>query len=80
MADIDQCFQKRLKMNPFLILQLRPEVEAADDYFRVIVGGGPGCVSDPAEKNSPVEARIEAVAMGLLPEITVRDLPFMGCC
>lgn len=101
-------------MKPFLILQLRPEVEAADDEYRallakgglsasetrrirldvesipadlrlddysgVIVGGGPGCVSDPAEQKSPVEARIEAAVMGLLPEITVRDLPFMGCC
>ncbi|MCF8200217.1 MAG: glutamine amidotransferase [Sulfuritalea sp.] len=101
-------------MKPFLILQLRPEVEAADDEYRalltkgglsegetrrirldvedipadlrlddysgVIVGGGPGCVSDPLEKKSPVEARIEAAVMGLLPEITARDLPFMGCC
>ena len=71
-------------MKPFLILQLRPENDAADDefaaimgktglherrvhrvrldretlsaslrvsdYARVIVGGGPGCVSDPPEK------------------------------
>ena len=101
-------------MKPFLILQLRPETEAADDEFDailkkgglrhdeatrvrldcadlpaglllddfsgVIVGGGPGCVSDPPEAKSPIEARIEAAVLGLMPEITTRDFPFMGCC
>lgn len=101
-------------MKPFLILQLRPEAEAADDEFAailrkgslaaehahrirldqeaipdgidldaysgVIVGGGPGCVSDPPEKKTPVEVRIQAAVLGLMPEITARDLPFMGCC
>ncbi|NYS25563.1 glutamine amidotransferase [Rhodobacteraceae bacterium 2376] len=101
-------------MKPFLILQLRPEVEAADeeftaflrrgrldrgqvhrirldqeplpvdlsldDYAGVIVGGGPGCVSDPPEARNPTEARIEAAILSLMPEITARDFPFMGCC
>ncbi len=101
-------------MKPFLILQLRPETEAADDEFAailakggltadqvvrvrldcedmpeslslddfsgVIVGGGPGCISDPPDKKSPVEAKIEAAVLGLMPEITARDFPFMGCC
>lgn len=101
-------------MKPFLILQLRPETEAADDEFAaflvkgglsagevrrvrmdldgvpadldpgdfsgVIVGGGPGCVSDPPEKKTEVEARIEAAVLGLMPAITGRDLPFLGCC
>ncbi|MBD3677381.1 MAG: glutamine amidotransferase [Rhodobacteraceae bacterium] len=101
-------------MKPFLVLQLRPEAEAADDEFRailrkgglaesdtvrvrldcadlpeglklddfsgVIVGGGPGCVSDPVEKKSPVEKKIEDAVLGLMPEITGRDFPFMGCC
>ena len=99
---------------PFLVLQLRPEAEAADDEFAailrkggvasdrarrirldqeqlpadlrladhagVIVGGGPGCVSDaPADKSS-VEARIEAQVLSLMPAITGADLPFLGCC
>ncbi|WP_372886355.1 glutamine amidotransferase [Shimia sp.] len=51
-----------------------------DDYSGVIVGGGPGCVSDPADKKSPVEARIETAVLGLMPEITARDFPFLGCC
>ncbi len=101
-------------MKRFLILQLRPETEAADDEFAAIlakggltadevhrirldcedlppdldpgdyagtiVGGGPGCVSDPPDKKTPVEARIEATVLGLMPAITERDLPFMGCC
>jgi len=101
-------------MKKFLILQLRPETEAADDEFQafldkggltpddtrrirldlvdlpegldlhhyagVIVGGGPGCVSDPEAKKDPVEKRIEAEIMGLMPEICARDMPFLGCC
>ncbi len=50
------------------------------DYAGVIVGGGPGCVSDPAERKSPTEARIEAAIMGLMPQIIARDHAFMGCC
>jgi GMP synthase (glutamine-hydrolysing) len=100
-------------VKPFLVLQLRPETEAADEEFAaflakgglaedrvrrirldrerlpglslddfagVIVGGGPGCVSDPAEAKDPVEARIEADCLALMPEIVARDIPFMGCC
>ncbi len=101
-------------MKPFLILQLRPETDAADDeyaailakcglepaqthrirvdqcdipddldvtdYAAVIVGGGPGCVSDPPEKKSLLEARIEQQIMSIMPRITALDHPFMGCC
>ena len=101
-------------MKPFLILQLRPETDAADgeynamldkcglqpdqthrirldcetlpaalrldDYAGVIVGGGPGCVSDAEDEKSEQDARIEAQIMGLMPEIIAKDHPFMGCC
>jgi GMP synthase (glutamine-hydrolysing) len=101
-------------MKRFLILQLRPETEAADnefeaflakgrlrpdevlrlrldqealpaelsldDYAGVIVGGGPGCVSDPEDRKDPVEKRIEDAILGLMPEICARDMPFLGCC
>lgn len=101
-------------MKPFLILQLRPEAEAADeefaaflsrgeiaesrtrrirldhqdlpddlnldDYAGILVGGGPGCVSDPPDKKTPTEARIEAAILALMPAITARDFPFFGCC
>ncbi|MCI2393186.1 glutamine amidotransferase [Aliiroseovarius sediminis] len=51
-----------------------------DDYSGVIVGGGPGCVSDPPAKKTPVEAKIEADCLSLMPQITDRDIPFLGCC
>lgn len=51
-----------------------------DDYAGVIVGGGPGCVSDPPAGKSPLEKHIEDTVMGLMPEITARDFPFLGCC
>ncbi len=50
------------------------------DYAGVIVGGGPGCVSDAPEAKSPIEARIESAILSLMPEITKRDFPFLGCC
>jgi GMP synthase (glutamine-hydrolysing) len=49
-------------------------------YSGVIVGGGPGCVSDAPENKDPVEARIEAQILSLMPAITDSDTPFMGCC
>lgn len=51
-----------------------------DDYAGVIVGGGPGCVSDPPADKSPVEQRIEDAVLSLMPQITARDIPFLGCC
>ncbi|MCA0873206.1 glutamine amidotransferase [Seohaeicola saemankumensis] len=57
-----------------------PEALNLLDYAGVIVGGGPGCVSDAPEQKSPTEARIEAQIMGLMPQITGTDHPFMGCC
>ncbi|SFA77720.1 GMP synthase (glutamine-hydrolysing) [Poseidonocella pacifica] len=49
-------------------------------YAGVIVGGGPGCVSDPAQSKDPVEARMEAALLSLMPQITQGDIPFLGCC
>ena len=99
---------------PFLVLQLRPETEAADDEFAailrkgglaperarrirldreglpaglrladhagVIVGGGPGCVSDAEADKTPVEARIEREVLSLMPAIIETDTPFRGGC
>lgn len=57
-----------------------PETLDPGTYAGVIVGGGPGCVSDRPEDKDPVEARIEAACLSLMPAITARDLPFLGCC
>lgn len=70
----DQAHRIRLDQQPL------PEGLSLDAYSGVIVGGGPGCVSDLPDDKSDVEARIEDAVMGLMPEITARDLPFMGCC
>ncbi len=51
-----------------------------DHYAGTIVGGGPGCVSDAADKKTALEAKIETAVMSLMPEITSRDLPYLGCC
>ncbi len=53
---------------------------ALDNFSGVIVGGGPGCVSDPEAAKPPSEKAIEDAVMGLMPEIVGRDLPFLGCC
>jgi GMP synthase (glutamine-hydrolysing) len=50
------------------------------DYAGVIVGGGPGCVSDPADQKSELDARIERQIFALMPQIIASDHPFMGCC
>ncbi len=57
-----------------------PEGLTLDDYAGVIVGGGPGCVSDAPTDKSPLERRIEDAVTGLMPAITARDHPFLGCC
>ncbi len=57
-----------------------PEGLDVTDYAGVIVGGGPGCVSDDPTTKSAVDARVEAAIMGLMPQITAQDHPFMGCC
>lgn len=57
-----------------------PEGLTLDRFAGVIVGGGPGCVSDKPEDKSAVEARIETQVMSLMPQITERDFPFLGCC
>ena len=51
-----------------------------EDYAGVIVGGGPGCVSDAEEKKTAVEKAIEEAVLGLMPAIADNDIPFMGCC
>lgn len=57
-----------------------PEGLDVRDYAGLIVGGGPGCVSDAPDRKTPTEARIEAQIMSLMPQITANDHPFMGCC
>jgi GMP synthase (glutamine-hydrolysing) len=72
--DAARVHRVRLERDPL------PGALSLDDYAAIIVGGGPGCVSDPRAKKSPDEARAEAAIMRLMPEITATDKPFLGCC
>lgn len=57
-----------------------PEGFRLSDFDAVIVGGGPGCVSDDPDTRDPVEARAEAELLAMMPTIVDQDMPFMGCC
>lgn len=51
-----------------------------DRYAGVILGGGPFNSSDPHEKKSTTQQRVEAELRGVLDEIVARDFPFLGAC
>ena len=70
----EETVRLRLEADPL------PEDFALSDYSAVIVGGGPGCVSDDPATRDPAEARAEAEILSLLPQIIAEDKPFMGCC
>jgi GMP synthase (glutamine-hydrolysing) len=57
-----------------------PEGLDLQAYAGVIVGGGPACVSVPEAEKSAVDIGIEAAIHEILPAITARDFPFLGCC
>ncbi|WP_319823705.1 glutamine amidotransferase [Thalassovita sp.] len=69
----DQTHRIRLERDPLPALDL-------SQYSGVIVGGGPGCISDAPDRKDPTEARIEAEILALMPRITGGDIPFLGCC
>ena len=51
-----------------------------DEISGIFVGGGPFNASDPAEKKSAVQHRVEAEFQTLLDEVVARDFPFLGAC
>jgi GMP synthase (glutamine-hydrolysing) len=46
----------------------------------IFVGGGPFNASDPPERKTPVQHRVEAEFSALLDEVVARDFPFLGAC
>lgn len=50
------------------------------DWSGIMLGGGPFNVSDPDDRKSPVQRRIEADLRGLLDRIIEADFPFLGAC
>jgi len=70
---------------PHELVRVRLEAEPLgdielDDYSGIFVGGGPFNASDPLEKKSPAQRRVEAEISGLLDEVVARDFPFFGAC
>ncbi|MBB3156422.1 GMP synthase (glutamine-hydrolyzing) [Microbacterium proteolyticum] len=63
----------RLERDPMPALDL-------DDVAGIMVGGSPFNASDPLEKKSSVQQRVEAEMAALLDEVVARDVPFLGAC
>ncbi len=56
-----------------------PEIDL-DDYAGVLLGGSPYNSSDPDERKSDVQRRVERELARLLDRVVVRDFPFLGAC
>ena len=63
----------RLEAEPMPTLDL-------DALSGIFVGGGPFNASDPPERKSVVQHRVEAEFGTLLDEVVDRDFPFLGAC
>jgi GMP synthase (glutamine-hydrolysing) len=63
----------RLEADPMPQLDL-------DALSGIFVGGGPFNASDPPERKSPVQHRVEGEFGNLLDEVVARDFPFFGAC
>jgi GMP synthase (glutamine-hydrolysing) len=51
-----------------------------DAISGIVVGGGPFNASDPIERKSETQRRVEAEMAALLDEVVARDFPFLGAC
>lgn len=69
----DELVRVRLEAGPMPALDL-------DALSGVFVGGGPFNASDPAERKSPAQRRVEAEVQTLLDAVVARDFPFLGAC
>ena len=63
----------RLDQQPLGDIDLR-------DWSGIWVGGGPFNYTDPDEKKSPVQRRVEADLSRLLDDVVAADFPFLGAC
>jgi GMP synthase (glutamine-hydrolysing) len=51
-----------------------------DAYSGLLLGGGPFNASDPLERKSSVQRRVELELSALLDTVVARDVPFLGAC
>jgi GMP synthase (glutamine-hydrolysing) len=63
----------RLERDPMPALDL-------DEISGILVGGSPFNASDPIDRKSPVQRRVEAEMAALVDEVVTRDTPFLGAC
>ncbi len=78
-------FQRFTGLDESSLVRRRLEAEPLgpvdlDDYSGVFVGGGPFNASDPIEKKSEVQQRVESEIAALLVDVLARDFPFFGAC
>ena len=69
----EQLHRIRLEVGPL------PELDLAA-FSGVIVGGSPFTSSDPADRKSATQHRVERELAGLLDRIVDQDFPFLGAC
>lgn len=63
----------RLERDPLPRLDL-------DEVSGILVGGSPFNASDPLERKSAVQRRVETEMAALVDEVVARDTPFLGAC
>ena len=78
-------FLRYTGLTPDELVRVRLEAEPMprfdlDALSGIFVGGGPFNASDPLEKKSTVQRRVEAEFASLLDEVVDRDFPFLGAC
>jgi GMP synthase (glutamine-hydrolysing) len=69
----DELVRVRLEREPMPALDL-------DAFSGIVVGGSPFCTSDPAERKSATQVRVERELSGLLDRVVEEDVPFLGAC
>jgi GMP synthase (glutamine-hydrolysing) len=50
------------------------------DWSGILLGGGPFNYTEPADRKSAVQRRVEADLSGLLDRVIAADFPFLGAC
>ncbi|MBW9108881.1 glutamine amidotransferase [Microbacterium trichothecenolyticum] len=69
----DELIRVRLEAEPM------PRIDLGE-VSGIFVGGGPFNASDPLDKKSPTQRRVEQEFGILLDEVVARDFPFLGAC
>jgi GMP synthase (glutamine-hydrolysing) len=80
-----ELFLRYTGLAPHELVRVRLEAESMppldlDELSGIFVGGGPFNASDPLEKKSAVQRRVETEFAALLDEVVARDFPFLGAC